>query len=80
MQTKMSLKTHTAYPEVRINPHGVFTVKLINAAGKEVFSDMGAGEDQKDINERVAKLVNAQEPNYRKGAARKVLDFIKGES
>ena len=76
----MNLKTHTAYQEVQVNPHGVFTVRFVNSEGKTVFEDMGAGKDQDDINQRVAKMVADNEPGFRKGAARKIVDFIKGDS
>ena len=76
----MNLKTHTAYPEVHVNEHGVFTVKLIDSAGATVFEDMGAGKGKIDINQRVAKMIDEQEPKYRNSVGNKIKNMFKGES
>ena len=63
----MNLSTHTAYQEIDINEHNVFTVKLIERDGTVVFDDMGAGVDRKDAKKRALELIAKEEPAYRKG-------------
>ena len=60
----MNLKTHTAYPEIDITPHNIFTVKLIDGKGNIKFEDMGAGKDHKDARKRALTMVNKQQSKY----------------
>lgn len=60
----MNLKTHTAYPEVHINEHHVFVVKIFSQSGKLLFEDVGAGKDNQDARSRSRAMVETQMKNY----------------
>ena len=63
----MNLKTHTTYPEININQHNVFTVKLIDNKGETKFEDMGVGKDSEDSRARAKVIVKREEHKYIKG-------------
>lgn len=60
----MNLKTHTAYAEIDISPHNIFTVKIISGKGEVLFEDMGAGKDQKEARTKANNIVHFESSKY----------------
>lgn len=63
----MNLKTHTAYSEIDINPHNIFTLKIIDLKGNVLLEEMGAGKTREEARTKVLSLVEIESPKYLKG-------------
>lgn len=63
----MNLKSHTAYPQIDINPHNVFTVQFIDGKGKTKFEDMGAGKTREEARAKAKAMVAKEQSKFVKG-------------
>lgn len=63
----MNLKTHTAYAEVNITPHNVFTIKIIDSDGKIKFEDMGAGKTNDEARAKAKALIESKSSEFIRG-------------
>jgi len=60
----MNLKTHTAYPQIKIYEGYSFDAKLIDAKGKVVFYAEGQGESKEDATLLALEALEPEKSKY----------------
>jgi len=63
----MNLKTHTAYAEINITPHHIFTVKIIDENRKVQFEDIGAGKTNEEARVKAKALIESKSSEFLRG-------------